>query len=485
MARGRSYSADLLTMMPFHPFVTPSPLSHSGMPAGINQRVGRRELMDRYRMQTSGDSKSTLDVYAGVKRSGKTTSMKYHTLLDMAVQSIDETGNPVDATLHIDNRKPEEGVAEWASIVEAMACEVTRLQDMGIEAFDPLTLRSEWERLQTAINIVEFEKQSMLSINEALGLRIAVFVLTRDTVSNPKLFRTRSLEARCRKLSEQDIIDFFGRLDDLAWESYRVELDANPLLYKQFQHFMLQPDNIIPGDIQAGAAEVAKYLGMILDGRYGGMFGGSKSLRDFLCQPAALFDLSGVDLRTRNLFEMLRHDAKSAAMNHGDLGPIPNVHVREEMQEESEDLVALRSHAFWSAKARAAHVIEKSSTQYLGNLRAGEPGSMTRLYSEQIYSGTDGFWLFQQDDGPTTRYELEQLGLSEQDIQASYSLGTGCAIVKYRDRPPLPIQVVPPKMLLDMAKSSGATQRQVNRKPVLEHPHVQAVLERQRTKPKE
>lgn len=473
MTRARRFSGTVESTLAYNPFITAPPLTTIGVPFGLNLRTGRREPIDEYFMHGSGVSKSLMSLFVALKGGGKTTTMKFLALLSMMLQGIDINDELEDRRIHIDNRKPEEGVAEWANIVEALQCDVFRLKDMGLEILDPKTLRDEWARLLTAINSSEFVKNSSLDADEMLALRIAVFRISRDI---DLLVGLPTLEAAVRTVDAQDIKDFYDQLDDRVIAKYQAELDANPELMGSLKLIMDRPSNVRTEDVQAGGGRVSKYLVQILDGSFGKMFSGRQSLRDYLTQPAALFDLSDVDARSVSFFETLRHDAMSAALAYGDIAAIPHGHVREEIQEEGEHPVALRAHAFYAAKSRAFHTVELSSTQYLGNMRIGEPGSMARTYSDQIFNGIDAFWLFQQSDDPETRKIHAELGLSPLISEASMQLKTGCAIVKYRERDPIEVQVTVPKIVLKLAETNAPTKRMLRRRPVSSDPRVSALL---------
>lgn len=477
MARGRSFSFGADATMPYQPFIVPSLWQPSGMPLGTCLRTHRRIPFDAYLAQKTGLTKSLEIVFTGLKKSGKTTAMKLFSMSTMIQQAIDTAGELEDMRMHIDNRKPEEATAEWAGIVESMACDVIALRDLSLEMLDPVALRTEWDILQTAMTGAEFVKNEQLTPDEVLAMRIAVFVIKRD---RPMQLSTRLMERVLRSISLEDIEAFYRRVDDHLLAHYRTERD-NPdtsELYKPLDAVLEAEPNYDVQVIQAAAFRVATYLTLIFDGMFGRMFAGRQSIRDYLAEPAALFDMSGLSPTEVAFFETQRFNTMTAALNNYDLAAIPHVHVMEEVQEEGQHPLQARAHAFQNAKARASHKIGLASTQYLPNMMYGDPGTTLRGYAEQIYNGTDIFVIFQQPNNEETWNMLRGLELDDSLIRLSQRLGQGCSIIKARERDPLYLQWHIPPMMRKLVQSSGATERMLRRRPVMDDPRIKSLMDR-------
>lgn len=475
MARGRSFSFGADATMPYQPFIVPSLWQLSGMPLGTCLRTRRRIPLDTYLAQKTGVTKSLEIVFTGLKKSGKTTAMKLFSMVTMIQQAIDAEGELEDMRMHIDNRKPEEAVAEWAGIVESMACDVISLRNLSLEMLDPVALKTEWDILQTAMTGAEFVKNEQLSPVEVLAMRIAIFVIKRD---RPMQLSTRLMERVLRSLSASDIDAFYRRVDDHLLIHYQVERE-NPrsgALYDSLSRVVETEPNHDFQTIQVAAFQVATYLTLIFDGMFGRMFAGRQSIRDYLAEPAALFDMSGLSPTEVAFFETQRFNAMTAALNIGDLDAIPHVHIMEEVQEEGQHLLQARAHAFQNAKARSSHKIGLSSTQYFHNLMYGEPDTTLRGYAKQIYNGTDIFVIFQQPSDEETWNMMRELELDDSLIRLSQGLGQGCSIVKARERDPLFVQWNIPPMMRKLVQSSGATNRMLQRRPVMDDPRIKALM---------
>ncbi|HRC27760.1 MAG TPA: hypothetical protein PKV96_00040 [Candidatus Saccharimonas sp.] len=477
MARGRSFSFGADATMPYQPFIVPSLWQPSGMPLGTCLRTRRRIPLDAYLAQRDGVTKSLEIVFTGLKKSGKTTAMKLFSMATMIQQAIGADGEIEDMRMHIDNRKPEEASAEWAGIVKSMACDVIALRDLSLEMLDPVALKTEWDILQTAMTGAEFIKGEPLSSAEVLAMRIAIFIIKRD---RPAQLSTRLLERVTRGLSVDDIDAFYRRVDDHLLVHYRSELNdpESGVLYKSLAAVIQAKPDLDYLVIQAAAFQVATYLTLIFDGMFGRMFAGKQSIRDYLAEPAALFDMSGLSPTEVAFFETQRFNTMTAALNNNDLAAIPHVHIMEEVQEEGQHLLQARAHAFQNAKARASHKMGLSSTQYFPNLMYGESGTELRDYARQIYSGTDMFVIFQQPSDEETWTMMRELELDDSLIRFSQRLGRGCSIIKARERDPLFVQWHIPPMMRELVQSSGATERMLQRRPVMEDPRIRGLMER-------
>ncbi len=476
----RTFRHDSLSTMPWFPYPSLPPWQSKGLSLGSCFRSHQRLPFDAYGGQSEGKWGSNEHVFAGLKGGGKTTGMKYYALISAALQAIALDGTVEDIRMVIDNRKIDEGdegeeiAAEWQEIVDFMACETFRVRDMRLEPLSGLTYSTEADLLIAARDITESRKAAALDIDELVGLRVVIYFINQIP---REMIGLMSTALRSRQLTRDDVVKYLDRSKDQVAERFSQEIKDRPELKAELDKLMVDPGyNVNIDDVLAGATRIAKYLLMVLDAEFGQTFAGAQSLADYMREPASMFDMTGMDDMETAFFETQRFNTMSARLAVGDISCIPHIRIREEVQEEGghgdNDLVKLRAEAFWNAKARAFHSQSLSSTQYLNNMMHGEPDSRERRYAEQIFNGTDFFWIFQQSDDPATRELLRSIHLTPNEIEMSMGLPTGCCILKPRNMDPVYLQIHIPEIMKRLVRSRSASQRMMRRVPLLTHPHV-------------
>lgn len=472
-AKGRAFSSSIVSTVPLNPFIEAPKFQSQGWPFGTSLKTRSWNPLDPLQAQADGDLASMEMLFVGNKNFGKTTGMKDWTLVSAMQQAVNKQGEIEDMRVFIDNRKVDErgigqGVsAEWAGIVDALQCEVFSVSDMRLELIDP-GLPDE-ERIIVAIDIAELAKKQPLDVDEILAIRVALHSVRK---LHSRLLITAALERALRTMIPQDYHDFTDRLDRSLEEKFREGDVETQHIEAALNHFGARTALAEADLVIAAARRVSHYLQLVLQGQYGQTFAGGELLSDYLRRPAAMFDLGNLTDDQTAFFEVVRFNTMRAALKKGDLSVIPHIMVREEIQEVAYSLVLLRAWAYWNATARSRHTMTLNSTQYLGNMFSGIPGSPVRQYSEQIYNGMDIFVLFRQSNDDTTIDLLQKLELSPEMISHSMRLPIGAAIVKIKGQPPFTNRFQLTPTVKKLVGSRGSTHRMLSRVPVAKHPHV-------------
>lgn len=414
----------------------PPPYMKSGLLIGQDMDSGAPVYIDEYGARRDGRASSEVKV-TGLKNFGKTAGMKWLAIAEMLLQAYSTRDELEEMRLHVDNNKPDESrvgttsFAEWANVIEELGCTVCPLEQMSLNIFDGTVYRTDYQRLVTAVDMIDFQDSTGLPNDWKLAVRMAIASIRVRGIADDKL-RLQHLEYALRHLCPADLKRFWQVHDQsnglLATES-DDGFDAQGAYGALDEASRRNADGL-----QDAARAAANKLMLIINGEYGATYAGRRQLSEYM-KGSVLFDFSAASARAVEFFEMIRFSALRSMVERGDQSCIPHVSIREEVQEGAAvNSLVLRARAYWNAKARMSHMQTYESTQYPASLLYGEPGSTARFYAEQIFDGTDLFVMFRQNDDPLTRAILaDRIRLTSHQIERVMRLPTGCALFKPKD----------------------------------------------------
>lgn len=433
--------------------------------------------LDPWPAQLKGDLASLEILFVGLKNSGKTAAMKITLLSMLAQQAFSQKGKMEFIRFIVDSRKigggDQEVVAEWDDIVRRTGCHEEKAQEVGYEIFDPAY--TDAERLIVAVDVAEHLNKAPLTVYQRLGIRVVLHHIRTD---HEVILSSGAVERVARTMTESDARKYEQRVDDLLIKRWRRQAKVSPEVKESLDRLLARPSTICYDKLLEACRDISALFMLLIDGEYGQVFAGDRYLSDALRPHAVMWDMGSMTDDQIALLEILRFRLMGFALRRGDLSVIPHFIVREEIQEVGGYLVLLRAWAFWSASARARRVCTMSSTQLIGNLEMGEPGSQERQYANQITSGFDMFVIFQQDASNENLHALHStIGLSEPMALQSTQLQTGCAIVKPRNGDPFDNQFLADEIASELIKSRHAQETMVSERQYLPNlPRVRAVM---------
>lgn len=398
------------------PFVGTAPLCDQGIFLGRNLRTHKVERFDPWEMKRRGLIDSTVCLVTGTKGSGKSTWGKSVVPRLMARQAgLRPDGSPEQMRVWMHSRKPEAGVAEIVPLAGFLATEMTPLRrKRSINIFDTLMGMTEWNLLEVAVNTCELADGHELRDFQPLALQVAMHKMLRESRSVSSL---ELLALILRGLDKGDVDDYFDAADNEILSSYAQQFGSQPELQRQLQLYTSRPHNVPEAAFRQDAALVASSLMRVYSGDFGGIFGGTGSVRPLLSQPLLCLDWSDVNRMARSLLDAMLWKWQTIALNNNDLEVIPHINLGDEEHEAMADLMHVRFRAAYAKKARALHTFDVQLTQYETDIsRAGDADSTIRSLGEAIALSVGFRILFRQPDDPKIKQHLSGLGISDRDV---------------------------------------------------------------------
>ncbi|MGB4957069.1 MAG: hypothetical protein WBO49_01310 [Candidatus Saccharimonas sp.] len=477
-SQARRFSGTTALFATFVAFIRSCWKQNEGWLLGVSFYNRAVNYIDLWPAQLKGDLASLEILFVGLKNSGKTAAMKIFLLSNLAQQAFSQPGKMEFVRFIVDSRKigggDQEVVAEWDDIVRRTGCEEEKAQEVGYEIFDPVY--TDAERLIVAVDVAEHLNKGPLNVYQRWALRV---VLHYIRMHHEIVLSSGAIERVARTMTEADARQYEQRVDELLIRRWRRQAKTSPEIQMSLNRLLERPSTLNYDKLLEACGDISAIFMLLIDGEYGQIFAGNRYLSDALRPHAVMWDMGSMTDDQVALLEILRFRLMGFALRRGDLSVIPHFIVREEIQEVGSHLVLLRAWAFWSASARARRVCTMSSTQLIGNLEMGEPGSLARQYANQIMSGFDLFVIFTQDASDENLYALCSLiGLSEPMAMQTTQLQTGCAIIKPRNGTPFDNQFLADEIAMGLIKSRHAQQTMVaERQHLQDHPRVQAVMQ--------
>jgi hypothetical protein len=276
---------------------------------------------------------------------------------------------------------------------------------------------NELDVIEAAINICEMVSGvSPLPRFQSLALRIGIWKMFKDQrdKASPGM-----LEAKLLGLTQQDIEGY-----------YKDSNDAVSDINLPWEH------------IQYDASLTANFVGEVVHGGYGSIFGGESSLRDVLSHPVVLLDWTGVSERARTLLSSMLWKWQETAQRNADHDLIPDLYFSDEEHQALGNLMYTRYMSASLKEARARRTAYFMSTQHETDLTmAGEPGTEIRELSESIGLGIGGRFITQQPNKEKVLDLHRELGFSELDTKALTGLRQGHFFFMAQGYPPVPFRL--------------------------------------------
>lgn len=474
MSKGRLFTAPPRSAAQWHPFSAPAPLSQSGIPLGVNLRTRRIVMFDPWMMKRLGVLHSLMFLVLGQKGFGKSTLLKTLAIRFAMLQAGQTNGvaNPMRIRMH--DRRRETGYGENKPTIDYLWGEhIVLNRAQSINLLDLSIGTNIWDILDIMVNACELASGRQLEHYQPLALQVGVHkLLTHD----PALVSLELLENIIRRLEVRDVDAYFRATDSQLLGNYRKQLADRPDLLQQLGSDLEGTHHIVESDFQRDASLVAGYIGRILYGEYGRIFGGTRPLEQLLNHPVANWDWSGLTDKARQLliamqwkWQMIAHDN-----NRHDL--IPHVNIGDEDHELMSSLMHVRFWAAYSAKARAFSTGDFQATQYLSQIsQAGGEGSEIRGLAGNILRGVGCYFLGHiGDDDLNAEEAYSRLGVSDQDIRVLKQGGPGCFGILVPEHKLTYYQhIITPNEAV-LVQTNAANDAMVDRVPVLSDPGVLA-----------
>ncbi len=464
--KGKVYKGIPSNVAMYAPWVAPRHLGNEGMPIGVDMRTNKLVVFDPWMLQRLRIIHSTIILILGDKNHGKTTLMQSLTLRLMALQAGHVEGIPVEMRARIHNRKPEDGEPEYKPLTDYLHSPTFSLnQDALFNLFDMSMGMGVWDLLDTAVNVCETAAEHPLTGFQPLNLQVAVYKMLRDfkDIASPEI-----LEVLLRGLDVSDVEAYYDASDNELLGSLETVLGARPELRSQLQLTMNRPKNIPQEQFRNDAGLASTYLGRVLRGDFGRMFGGQKSLRSTLSLPMSTWDWTGVNPRATSLLEAMIWKWNAIGLSGKDVGIIPHINLGDEESDGLNNLMHARFMAAFVKKARAFHTADIRATQYQSDIRnAGAEGSEMRGHAESILLGTGLRFIGRQPKDDAVLNDLAQLGISDLDLDYLTTLPVGCWGIKVVDHPLVFAQHILTPTEDRIIQSNSASKRMTDRVPVL------------------
>ena len=457
--RGKAFSGTPVDAALMNPWVTPPPLCERGIVLGIDLRTGRVIYFDPWDLKAREIITGLIFLTLGERNSGKSSLFVMLVMRLLTRQAGLLRGVPQQMSARMTTRKAMAGGSvEFKPLNDHLEGTFIDLQNAGgINLFDPRMGMTEFDILETAINICELANNDQpLTGFQPLVLQVGVNKMLRSygTVASPDI-----LEVVVRGLDLQDVRDYFNNANSRALKHFTSSLNAQPELATQLKLETSRPANVPAADFERDKMYVSQQLGRVLRGDFGQIFGGENSLYDVLSEPMVTISMAGLNLKARSLFESMLWKWSTTAQLRGDHKLIPGINATDE---EYEGLSSLMYTRFWAAsvqKARAVRTFDIRAMQYLRQLtEAGSADSEIRSLARQIALGVGAYFIGRQPSNDTTVLdELVGLGVSDLNAEFMTRVRTGQFMLKVPGHPGVVFQAVLTPTELRLAETNQST----------------------------
>ncbi|HVS58592.1 MAG TPA: hypothetical protein VHD60_02510 [Candidatus Saccharimonadales bacterium] len=455
------------------PWISPAPLCYTGIPLGIDLRTRRIVYFDPWMLKRDGFINATLFLVEGEKGGGKSTLMKS---LGVRLSMMQAGINPMNSEpqfmrVRVHDRKPEDGEPEYKRLTDFLHSQIVSLnRSASINLFDPAMKMDEADLLETAVNVCEMASGQPLRGFPLLALQVGVYRMLTEfaEAASPEI-----LEHILRGLNSTDIGSYYWAHNERVAAQLQTKFSSESPIVKALLG-NVGHHNIPAQEFERDAALVASYIGRILRGDFGHIFGGQESLRDMLSQPMVTFDWTGLNEKARSMLAAMMWKWQTVALANNDLDLIPHISFRDEEHEAFRNLMYVRFMADSVTKARAYHTAEFISTQdELKLTTSGEEGSEIRRLTESIRRGIDTRFITRLPQDDAVLHHMSQLGISDLDLHMLTRLPVGCFGLKVPDRPILFFQHILTPSEYPLIQTDSANTRMTVRTPVLSTDELQ------------
>ena len=416
------------------PFIGSALPPMPGMPLGVNTRVGNPFIFDPFWAHRLDVVNSAVYLLTGNKGKGKSTLQKAIALRFGARRGRKlDSGEFAPIRMRFNDRKLEDVDPEYDKIVNYLEGEIVPLnRQASINVLDPKMNMTQTDMVETAVNICEMVSGlSPLPRLQGLALRIAVWKMLRDRSDETK---PEILEAKLLGLTRQDVVDYYKQVNEYT-EAVNVP------------DYMFQEDAVL----------VASYLGEVLHGSFGGVFGGDRSLRDVLSYNVVLLDWKGVSEKAQTLLSSMLWKWQEIAQRRGDHELIPDLLFNDEEHKAMSNLMYVRFMSANLKEARALRTAYFMSTQHETDLTmAGEPDSEIRRLSESVGLSIGGRFITEQPANKEVLDIYRQLGFSELDVNELTRMERGHFFFHATGQPAIPFRLDLTPIEEELVKSDSA-----------------------------
>ncbi len=404
--RASVFSAPTNVMALMHPFVTPAYNEVPGIPIGIDARSREIVNFDPWLLKDAGLINSTWGLFIGPKNVGKSAFLK---ILSFRLMLL--SAGYTSMRTAINDYKPEGKDSEYSAFSRACNSIVFRIADMQVNPFDSRLFMSDENKpyelglLGTAEMLCEFKKGSDLTGYENPALRAAISAMLRY---DERYWSPNLLFKLLRSLAEDEVINYYDDLDNRLLGQLKarsVHADQSNGL-ERIQQRVTAGDNYSMQRIIEAGSEVANYLGDILTGSFGHMFGDKHSMYDLQTQDVVTKDWRGVDPDAEKLMRALDISIKTFAFENNRLDLLPHIEDDDEKHKPMDNIGYARANSFQSEIARSAHTVNLSATHELNSLRKGAVGSELYNLGNRIINNNGFFLIGRQPNKPDVLDEL-------------------------------------------------------------------------------
>lgn len=455
-----------------HPYSGAAHCEVPGIPIGIDIETGRPYSFDPWAMKNAGMIHSTLAMFLGNKRHGKSASMKI-----IATRLMMTSAGNERMRVAINDYKPEGADSEYAAFSRYHNSRIFRIGDMSVNPFEAklyqfslpgsnLQQAHELGMLGAAESICEFSKGSRLDGEEHTTLRIALASMLR---CNELLWSPQLLSKQLHAMAQQQVELYFGLLDAKLQHQMQARLDTvhDPVVREaiadDMKRIMDASNNQTVVDLQAAAERTAAYLDRVLHGSYGNMLGDKHSLYDMLTQRTITKDWRGVSQEAEQLMRILLTRIKISAIERNHLDLLPHMEIDDE-QHRSMNLTYARDHSHFSEISRGVHTFSLTATHRLDSIRRGDVGSELYNLGDTIINNVGMVFIGKQVDNPKILNELrERYELTGIQASSLTALPAHTFLLKAGDETPRYINLIATPDDMTYLGTDSASERMTNR----------------------
>lgn len=462
--RGKAFSGTPEDAALVNPWTSPSPLIRQGTPIGTELGTGRVVYFDPWLMQVLRIITGTIFLIIGERDSGKSSLLNMLIMRMMTRQAGVRDGIPQEMRVRITTRKPNEGVeVEFKPVNDYLYGNFVDMNRAGlINIFDHKMGMSEWDLLETAVNVCELANNNVLLRDfQPLALQVGVHkMLTQFAdIAAPEV-----LEIATRSLDMNDVDHYFQKSNSRVLTTFDSILTSRPELKKQLQLTMDKPVNVPEQQFRQDAAFVSQQIGRVLRGDFGQVFGGTNSMYDIFTDTVSTLNMTGLNSKARTLIESMLWKWNTT----GPAGGRPGLNIGDEEHEGANSLMYMRFWAADVAKARAFTTLDLRATQFIKQLtEAGAEGSEIRSLARQIAMGVGGHFIGRQPNDENALDDVRALGLAEHDVYFTTQLKVGQFGFKVPNRPVIFFQTILTPTELDLSETNQASKGMMETIPVM------------------
>jgi len=480
--KSSTFTAPTHVMALGHPFVSPAYTNVGGVPIGIDVYTRELVFFDPWLLKNAGVINTTFGILLGIIGQGKSATLKIIALRLMMLAAgygMMRTG--------INDYKPEGKGSEYQAFSEVCQSEVFRLNNMSINPFEPRLFEVvgnshevyELGIIEMAETLCEFGKGAPLEGHEDTALRAAVAAMLEG---DRQFWTPHILYKLLRSLTRLQALTYLRVLDDKIEKQAEKKLALAPnsaAAKETLGKIVHARDNLNVDVVLQAADRVATYLGNILNGSYGSMFGNTHSLYDMLAQRAVTKDWRGMRPEAETLMRTIDTRLKISIVENNRFDLLTHLDLDDEKHKSMDNLIYARSNAYFGEIARGTPYANLSATHRLASIRKGGVGSEQYDLGNTIINNLGWVFIGNQGNDKTVLSELqERYDLTDSDTQLLATLPPHTFGVKLGQREKFRIiEVFATPMELEVLGTNAATDMMVNRPDIMDDDQLRLFAE--------